>query len=776
MKKLTLRLPDSGSFGFGGKGGVMRLFRMTPTHVEVPRNWPHARDLMRNVPVVDRRSSGHPTNLKFNGQFREGQRDYVDQLLDGLEDDGYGGIGCAGCGFGKCLARGTLCLMADGRTLPVEAIVAGDRLMGPDGKARTVLRTNTGRGPMYQINPIKGESWGCNDVHVLTLVNYRTGEIRDMQLDQWQSLTPSAQERWKQFSAGVDEFEHDPSLRPLDVDPYFLGVWFGDGTKTLRTLADGSCVLSRVAVSKPDPEILEACEENARAWGLRIRTDGTTCPTHHLVSMEGSPNALLDTMRALVGPGIAVPASVLRGSREARLQFLAGFLDADGEHVQTCFTVAQKREDWARAIWFIARSLGFMATIRPRQARDQNGTEGTYFVVVISGETTQIPVRLPRRKAAVRTQRKVATRTGFSTEALGEGDYFGFTLDGDGRFLLGDFTVTHNTVTMLPVLAAINRTTLILVHKEALLNQWIKACREFLGVDPGVVQADRFEYEGKQIVVAMVQTLAARDFPTDFYNYFGVVVTDEVHRVAAPTWVDAVSRFSAKLRIGTTATPRRGDKMEDVFFWHMGEVLAEGRGKFLDCVVTRVHFNPRLAPESYTFRGRPNLGKLITKLARHESRTAMAVRIMAKAARAGRRVMVLSDRVEHLEDMKKRVEIMFLGAGELHTAGIFGQGSTKKAKAERDAATLSSILLATWPMASEGLDLPCFDTLIMATPKADVEQGSGRIRRLFEGKKQPHIVDIVDDVPFIHRISGKRLKYYTRKDMNKNSWPVQDVE
>jgi hypothetical protein len=346
-------------------------------------------------------------------------------------------------GDGKCLGPGTPVLMADGRVLPVEQIATGDRLMGPDGKSRTVLSTNVGRGPLYRIDPIKGEPWVCNDVHMLTLVNTDSDKVIDIPLDKWLASAPYFQSRHKQFSVGIDTFE-DGSVEQK-IDPYFLGVWFGDGSKSTRTVGDGA-VIRGVEISKPDKEIKAICQEMAETWELQVKeSDTDRCPRYALVAERGQDNRLLRTLRDVVGTDIKVPDSILRGSKLHRLAFLAGFLDTDGNLHHNCFTITQKREDWARAVCHVARSLGFCSTVSTRTAKDQHGTSGTYFVVSISGDVDQIPTRIERKKAESRQQKKIATRTGFAVTEIGEGDYYGFTLDGDGRFLLGDFTVTHNT-------------------------------------------------------------------------------------------------------------------------------------------------------------------------------------------------------------------------------------------------------------------------------------------------------------------------------------------
>lgn len=349
---------------------------------------------------------------------------------------------------GKCLGRGTPVLLASGHTVPVEAVKVGDRLMGPDGYARTVQTTTRGVGPLYRITPRKGEPWVCNGDHVLTTVRTDNGVVEDVSVHEWLSSSENMRVLRKQFLVGVDNFE--AVFETLSVDPYFLGVWFGDGTKTLGEYSDGSKRLKVVSITNPDPEVIECCHEIAQQWGLSVKIyEKDRCPMIFLWGERGGSrgqnNQLLNAMRDLLGEDLRIPESVMRGSRKTRRQFLAGFLDSDGDLGSNCFSITQKREDWARAAWWLARSLGLCSTIKARTAKNQDGFEGTYWRVSISGHTDQIPTRIPRKQAKPRMSRRNPSRTGITVEPMGKGEYFGFSLDGDGRFLLGDFTVTHNS-------------------------------------------------------------------------------------------------------------------------------------------------------------------------------------------------------------------------------------------------------------------------------------------------------------------------------------------
>lgn len=344
---------------------------------------------------------------------------------------------------GKCLGRGTPVLLADGRVLPVEEVVTGDRLMGPDGKPRTVLTTTVGKGALYRIDPNKGEPWVCNDAHMLTLSHTSTHELIDISVEEWVKKGAFFQSRYKLTNAGVESFDND--LASPSIDPYFLGAWFGDGSKSVRTSSDGESEIPSVAVTTIDPEIKQVCEDIAERWEASLTECGkatTEAKTIYLTTERGQDNRLLRTMRDLVGPERRIPDSVIRGSRETRLQFLAGLLDTDGTLKNNLFYITQKREDYIRDAYRIARSLGFQAQLSTREVK---GYGGIYHRLSIWGDVDQIPTKLPRKQAAPRDTRCFANHTGFTVTDIGEGDYYGFEIDGDGRFLLGDFTVTHNS-------------------------------------------------------------------------------------------------------------------------------------------------------------------------------------------------------------------------------------------------------------------------------------------------------------------------------------------
>lgn len=421
-----------------------------------------------NLRVVSNHATAHPEihELFRDGgiltragrQYRAGQYTLAMSIADCFAQDRCGM--CEGAvGIGKCLGRGTPVLRYDGTIVPVENIQTGDVLMGPDSAPRTVLCTSTGYGKLRRIVPVKGDSWVCNDVHMMTLTHTVSKKVIDIPLDEYEKYAEWKREELKLFqpTGGVD-FPTRPER--ITISPYFLGIWLGDGTKNLHG----------IGITKPDVEIEEACRIEADKFGCRTEKSHTAdrCVTH-FIRTDGRWHPLLEEMRLLMQDGIRVPDQYLYGSRETRAEVLAGLLDTDGYLHNGGYEIIQKNEAIADGVAFLARSLGMRVT---RSDKIVNGE--TYQRIFLFGDATHLPLRISRKKPSPRMQKKNALVTGFVVQDAGVGDYFGFTLDGDGRFLLGDFTVTHNTFAYLAsaILAAKSgQRTVIAVSTNGLLEQ-----------------------------------------------------------------------------------------------------------------------------------------------------------------------------------------------------------------------------------------------------------------------------------------------------------------
>lgn len=319
------------------------------------------------------------------------------------------------------------------------------------------------------------------------------------------------------------------------------------------------------------------------------------------------------------------------------------------------------------------------------------------------------------------------------------------------------------TVYACALMSTMQLPTLVVVHKEFLMSQWLERINEYLpNAKVGIAQQDRCEYEGRHVVVGMVHSIAKGNFPKAFYAWPGLVLVDECHRIGARTWAPVPPLFRAKYRLGVSATPRRKDGAEDVFNYHLGRVLFTAREQRLGVTVKRVFskfklvktpsFNPNLAPESL----------VLNFLCANEPRNRLIVDLMIDAVKAGRKLLILSKRINHLN----RLEALFQNEwkdrslGPAVSTGYYIGGMTEEARFK---SSLARVIFATAQFASEGLDIPALDTLFLVTPIGDAEQAVGRIQRPFESKKNPIVVDVRDDlIPLFASYATNRERLYAR--------------
>lgn len=361
-----------------------------------------------------------------------------------------------GPGTGKCEARDTPILMYDGTIKLVQDIVEGDEVMGWDSTPRKVWGLDRGQAPLWKVIPTKGEPFTVTQNHILPLKMKKHGRDKTvcMTVDEYNRLPDTDHKtRYKLFRCGIELPE-----KPITVDPYFLGVWLGDGTATYPT-----------EITTADKEVVAFIEEYARKLDLQVSiVERNLTSPRYRITRTGAKNQLLDQMVDLgLRDNKHVPDQYLRNSREVRLQVLAGLIDTDGYLTCGTYDFITKYPQLRDDMLYLCRSLGLAAysTECQKGFKREDGTRfvGTYHRISISGDIDQIPCKVARRKAAPRKQVKNVLRTGFTLEPQGVGEYFGFETDGDHIFLLGDFTATHNTTLVKAIVLAAEEMDLKLV-------------------------------------------------------------------------------------------------------------------------------------------------------------------------------------------------------------------------------------------------------------------------------------------------------------------------
>jgi superfamily II DNA or RNA helicase len=314
------------------------------------------------------------------------------------------------------------------------------------------------------------------------------------------------------------------------------------------------------------------------------------------------------------------------------------------------------------------------------------------------------------------------------------------------------------TVIALWLAAQLGRKTLVVVHKEFLLEQWRERIATFVpDARIGILQGSKVDTDGKDFVIAMVQSLAGRAYESHVVDSFGFLVLDEAHHLGARFFSQVFFAVKAKYVLGLTATPKRKDNCTQLLHDHMGQVAYQAVDVSLATAsVVQVKVSSPWQSRKGMELDKGQVELLKSKLAMHDAaRNSLLVEWCLRAVRAGRRCMLLSHRTKHLELLKHDFDQFAEATSALYVGGM--------TRAAREDAAVAQCIFGGFAFAQEGLDIPELDFLVLATPAADVVQAVGRILRHSEDKKPPLVVDVVDDAcaNFVH-LANSRLSYYKR--------------
>ena len=337
---------------------------------------------------------------------------------------------------------------------------------------------------------------------------------------------------------------------------------------------------------------------------------------------------------------------------------------------------------------------------------------------------------------------------------------------GKTDFILKAKTASGKTVMLLKFLEYLGRNALVIVPSSGLLTQWRNMIIEHTSYtenDIGHVQADIIDYKDKPITIGMIHSICRDKYGSEFNNHFGVILWDEIHRSGAELFSNSVSMFTAKYRIGASGTVSRPDGMEVVFNNHINETTISLGGDREEEVRPKIivigykgarNFIPKWAKDLDRVKKR---GVVISAIAKDQVRNNILLLNIIKLAMSGRRILVISDRIEQLN-------YLFKNTHESHKPGMFiGTTSTKN---REFVLKNSGILYSSYGMFSTGMDIKNLAGLVFATPQSRIRQTAGRILRLYKGKKRPVIVDMVDnDIIECIRWYRSRVKEYSHSDI-----------
>ena len=339
-------------------------------------------------------------------------------------------------------------------------------------------------------------------------------------------------------------------------------------------------------------------------------------------------------------------------------------------------------------------------------------------------------------------------------------------------------TAFGKTVTAAALIARRGVNTLVLVHRTELLRQWQERLQTFLGVGKGVIgtiSSGKAKPTGR-IDIAVMQSLCRQGEVSEQVENYGHVIVDECHHLSAVSFEAILKRVKAKYVLGLTATPIRRDGRQPIIFMQCGPTRhtaarPTGTPQTLEAI-------PRYLPEQIALPVDAGIQDLFRHVANDTRRTAAIADEIASAFEQGHKVLVLTERTEHLDAIGKAL------AGRVPTLLTLHGRMSKKQRAalvnelEALPPDAARVLLSTGKLVGEGFDHPPLDTLVLAMPiswKGTLQQYAGRLHREHANKTHVRIIDFVDaGHPALLRMWDRRQRGYQTIDYRIRSASVND--
>jgi superfamily II DNA or RNA helicase len=320
------------------------------------------------------------------------------------------------------------------------------------------------------------------------------------------------------------------------------------------------------------------------------------------------------------------------------------------------------------------------------------------------------------------------------------------------------------TIMAIYIACHFKKKTLFISHKDFLNEQFITSVKDFVPkARIGKIKQGVIDVKDKDIVIATLQSLALREYDASVFKDFGLVIVDECHHIASEVFSRAFRKMTIKITLGLSATLNRKDGLRKVFEWYLGKSIYDFKvDKNSADMIVQVHKYFASSSE-YSFiktfyNGQPNIVASINNICSYKPRTLLIIDILKSVLEKekNRKVLVLSERKNQL----KEIEQLIISENIANANYGYYVGGMKMC--DLDISATKQIILATYQMSSEGLNIPTLNTLILASPISDIQQSVGRILRekKEDRKYTPLTIDIFDELSVVKNKGYRRLKYY----------------
>lgn len=326
------------------------------------------------------------------------------------------------------------------------------------------------------------------------------------------------------------------------------------------------------------------------------------------------------------------------------------------------------------------------------------------------------------------------------------------------------------TFTAIEIARRLGMKTLIVVHTSVLMSQWIEEIKKFCPEwSVGVIQGQCVDVDNNDVCVGMLQSLSMKDdYPASLYAEFGTLISDEVHLQGSQEFHKVFTKFYPKYVVGLTGTLKRADRAEGVFIGCTGQIIkamhkVEVLSPTIYFVDTKFVVTAATTISSFDREKHAILAEMVENHARNQ----LIIKTVLDAVSKGRSVLVLSERVAHVNLLYRSL------APHLTKMGVsLGMMVGSTPEAQRKKAQEARVIVATVQLLAVGFNNPKLDTLVLATPiQSALYQAVGRILRVLSGKKNPVVVDLYESVSSVSRkLALSRKKKYLMK-----GWTVKNL-
>ena len=330
------------------------------------------------------------------------------------------------------------------------------------------------------------------------------------------------------------------------------------------------------------------------------------------------------------------------------------------------------------------------------------------------------------------------------------------------------------TVTALYLISQLKKKTLVVVHKSFLMDQWLERIQQYLpDAKVGFIQGKTFDIYKKDIVIGMLQSISMKDdYSSETFNQFGFVIYDECHHVGAEVFSKSLAKTSCPYTLGLSATPTRKDGLTKVFIYHLGDFVYRSKKIADEGVDVNIYYyqndDPSYCTEHTSYNNQLLVARMINSICYCRKRNEFIISLLPKLIEEKRHILIISERKEQIKYLKKRIDELNIASCGLYVGGMKQADLTESATKD--------IMIGTYNMISEGFDCKRLNTLILASPRTDVEQTVGRILRLTPEQRhiKPLVIDVGDYFSIYKSQLDKRIRYYEKEGYNLSGYYVDD--